>query len=78
MAVAKKYTCKSDSLIPACWLWYNSSVGNAQSAGHGPCIGQPANDGGLGLFPLLSLPPRLGSAVFFKGGDYKSIRQMAF
>ena len=32
--------------------------------GHGQCIGQPANDGGLGLFPLLSLPPRLGPAVF--------------
>jgi len=46
--------------------------------GHGQCIGQPANDGGLGLFPLLSLPPRLDPAVFFDGGDYRSMRQMAF
>jgi hypothetical protein len=54
---------KADFSTPACYLGYNCRVGNAQSAGHGPYIEQPAVDGGLGISSLSSLPPRPSPAV---------------
>jgi len=46
-------------LIPTCYFGIQlRSVGKAQGTGHGQHIGQPAIDGGLGLFPLSSLSLR--------------------
>ena len=35
--------------------------------GHGQCIGQPANDGGLGLFPLLFPSAPRPSRLYSRG-----------